>query len=136
MVWVVDCSVALSWLLPDEGSLKASAFFASLSEDFCLLVPPLFWYEVANVLTRARRSGRVAGDIADRILAQLASLGFETAPVLPTDAAAAVSLALVHTLSAYDAAYLDLAIARGTGLATLDHRLMAAATACKVPLPW
>jgi predicted nucleic acid-binding protein len=43
-------------------------------------------------------------------------------------------LARAHTLSAYDAAYLELAIRLGLPLATLDDRLEAAATAVGVTL--
>jgi predicted nucleic acid-binding protein len=43
-----------------------------------------------------------------------------------------VSLAREHHLSAYDAAYLELAIRRGLPLATLDDKLKAAAQAVGV----
>lgn len=45
-----------------------------------------------------------------------------------------LSLARRHGLTAYDAAYLELAIRRGIPLATLDARLKAAAQATGAPL--
>ena len=45
-----------------------------------------------------------------------------------------LSLARDHNLSAYDAAYLELAMRRGLPLATLDDKLKAAAQAVGVPL--
>ncbi|WP_457661483.1 type II toxin-antitoxin system VapC family toxin [Sinorhizobium medicae] len=45
-----------------------------------------------------------------------------------------IKLATVQGLSAYDAAYLELAIARSLPLATLDRKLAAAARAEKVPV--
>jgi predicted nucleic acid-binding protein len=45
-----------------------------------------------------------------------------------------VRLALVHGLTAYDAAYLALAIAERLPLATLDKKLAAAARAENVPI--
>jgi predicted nucleic acid-binding protein len=44
-----------------------------------------------------------------------------------------LSLARAHRLSAYDAAYLELALRRGLPLATLDDKLRAAASALGVP---
>ena len=43
-------------------------------------------------------------------------------------------LADTHGLTAYDAAYRELAIRRGLPLATLDHDLRKAATAARVPI--
>ena len=42
------------------------------------------------------------------------------------------NLARAHNLSAYDAAYLELALRRGLKLATLDKKLKAAAAAAGV----
>jgi predicted nucleic acid-binding protein len=136
MDWVVDCSVAISWLMPDESSFQASGFFAQQAEDSTLFIPPLFWYEVANVLARARRRHRLPADKSDQIIAQLSCIGLKTTSVSAADAIAATSHALVHNLSAYDAAYLALAITRQCGLATLDQRLMTAARSHGIPLPW
>ena len=46
--------------------------------------------------------------------------------------AAVVPLARKHNLTVYDACYLELAIRLGLGLATLDTRLMEAATECGI----
>lgn len=43
-------------------------------------------------------------------------------------------LAREYSLSAYDAAYLELAQRQGLPLATMDRRLLSAATRCGVPL--
>jgi predicted nucleic acid-binding protein len=45
----------------------------------------------------------------------------------PGDDHAVLTLARVHQLSAYDAAYLALAVAESAALATLDRKLAAAA---------
>jgi predicted nucleic acid-binding protein len=45
-----------------------------------------------------------------------------------------LSLARLHSLSAYDAAYLELALRRNLPLASLDDRLKEAAKAVGVPL--
>jgi len=52
----------------------------------------------------------------------------------PGDDAAIVDLAMKHDLTAYDAAYLDLALRERLPLATLDRKLAAAARAENVPV--
>lgn len=66
------------------------------------------------------------------MLESLAELPIDIDP--PTIAAAApvVELARRHGLSAYDAAYLELAVRRKLPLATLDHRLRDAAARARV----
>ena len=55
-------------------------------------------------------------------------------PKQAPDPSALLGLARRHQLTAYDAAYLGLAAQNGLALATLDIRLIAAATAAGVPL--
>jgi predicted nucleic acid-binding protein len=59
MNWVLDCSVALAWALPDETSKKAERFLTDLGQEAVLWVPALWWYELANALTMAHRRGRL-----------------------------------------------------------------------------
>ena len=65
--------MALSWVLPDEGSATADQFFSSFSPQTLLWVPALWWYEVANVLAMAERKKRLmlyGGSIAPGRIAQ------------------------------------------------------------------
>ena len=55
MPWVVDCSMALAWGLPDEHSPAAETFLRSIPPGEPLWVPGLFWYEIANALVVAQR---------------------------------------------------------------------------------
>ena len=55
MNWVLDCSLALAWALPDETSKRAERFLAGLGQETLLWVPALWWYELANALTMAHR---------------------------------------------------------------------------------
>lgn len=59
---VADASVALTWLLPGEATDVALALRQKAVDRpaLALLVPPLFWYEVGNVLWRAIRQGRLS----------------------------------------------------------------------------
>jgi predicted nucleic acid-binding protein len=118
---VLDCSLALAWALPDETSRPADRFLARLSRNDNLWVPALWWYEVANALTMAQRRERVAEVDRRRIIQLYSMLPIRTDTFLDTETVWRwQSLAQEYTLSAYDAAYLELALRRGLGLATLD----------------
>jgi predicted nucleic acid-binding protein len=126
--WVLDCSLALAFGLPDEESSKADRFLGQLTERYDVWVPTLWWYEVSNALRVARRRKRVS----DAQVAQLVDL-YGRLP-LRTDALFAgaafqryTELSAGRGLSSYDSAYLELAARRGLGLATLDTRLAKAA---------
>src|SRR5262245_5990540 len=60
MKYVLDCSVALKWVLPEADSGKAirlrDDYNAGLHE---LLAPDIFTAEVANALATAERQGRI-----------------------------------------------------------------------------
>jgi len=136
MECVLDCSVALAWALPDESSSKASSFLESLDPDDQLWVPALWWYELSNGLIVAQRRHRLTE--ADRLrLTQLyATLPIQTDAHLNPDTAWRVqTIAKEEGLSAYDAAYLELAQRRGVGLATLDRALILAARKAGVEVP-
>lgn len=94
------------------------------------MVPAIWRLEVVNALLMMRRRGRIELDgvaTALRALSELPiALDDETWPRAWTDVA---SLAAAHRLTAYDAAYLELATRRRLPLATLDSALRRAATA-------
>lgn len=123
MAFVIDASMAVAWLLPEDFSDAAEAVVASISE--ACPVPSLFWFEVRNILAMAERRGRIGSGEA--------LLGMERLRRLPIDDAGVggdgsiLLLAAKHMLSAYDAAYLSVAVSRNTYLATLDRKLAAAA---------
>jgi predicted nucleic acid-binding protein len=128
MDWVLDCSLALAWALPDEASKRADRFLAQASRGNPLWVPALWWYEMANALTMAQRRGRLADADRLRLIELYGLLPIQTDTFLSSDALWRLqALAQEYSLSAYDAAYLELAQRRGLGLATLDKRLGAAA---------
>jgi predicted nucleic acid-binding protein len=132
---VCDSSVALAWGLPDERSPEAEAVLVQVTAGSTIWVPALWWYELANALVAAQRRRR----ISEADSAGLWDL-YGRLPVaidLNLDAARAArfqSLAIGHGLSAYDAAYIELAERKGLALATLDRRLRAVAGASGVAL--
>ena len=128
MDWVLDSSIALALALPDETSEQANHFFRQITSKNILWVPALWWYEIANALIGAQRRKRLTERDRMRLTELYRMLPVRTDTVLDSDAMYRFhALAIQHELSAYDAAYLELAQRRALGLATLDRRLRSAA---------
>jgi predicted nucleic acid-binding protein len=126
MPFVLDASFAASWFLPDEASPATNALLDRLAESEAA-VPSLFRHEMRNLMLLAYRRGRMSRVKFRDVVAELGA-----APVRdygPGDDADIVDLAMKHDLTAYDAAYLDLALRERLPLATLDRKLAAAARA-------
>ncbi|MBY5354238.1 type II toxin-antitoxin system VapC family toxin [Rhizobium leguminosarum] len=126
MPFVIDASVAAAWLLVDEESRTAEGAL-SLLETEDALVPDLFWHEIRNILLTAERRKRISNEDVLACLMRLTSLPLCT--VSSEDHLPILRLAGKYQLSAYDAAYLALAVAENVSLATLDARLERAASA-------
>lgn len=128
MDWVVDSSIALAWGLPDETSKEADRFLSRISMRSILWVPALWWYETANALLMAQRRKRLTEAERIRLMELYRRLPIRTDVALDSDMVWRLhTLAIEYNLSAYDAAYLELAQRRGLGLATVDRPLRNAA---------
>jgi predicted nucleic acid-binding protein len=132
--FVLDGSVTMVWGFEDEADAYAEAILDRMP-DLQAYVPGLWSLEVANALLVGERRRRTTPADAARFLSILGSF-----PITIDDETAAhawhetTHLARAHGLSAYDAAYLELAIRLGLPLATLDDKLKAAAIAVGVAL--
>ncbi|MYF69271.1 MAG: type II toxin-antitoxin system VapC family toxin [Proteobacteria bacterium] len=132
MAFVLDCSVTMAWVFPDEATEATNALLESLAEGNAL-VPSLWPVEVGNVLLMGIRRGRVAMEERSRIREILEALPIRIDQVsLPRVLGASLSLAHRHELSLYDAMYLELAIRMRMPLATLDRALGAAGRAAGI----
>lgn len=120
---VVDASVALRLVRPEPGLADASAVIAERAAAG-LMVPPLFWLEIVNVL--ARRDGYSGAAIVEAIH-ELEETGIRTIEADRSGVLAVIDLVERHGLTAYDAAYLALAHAADADLATADRGLALAA---------
>jgi predicted nucleic acid-binding protein len=128
--FVLDCSVTMAWCFEDEADRYCDAVLGALSGG-AAVVPGLWPLEVANVLIVSERRGRLRVEDAGRFLEHLARLPITIDPTVP-DAGELLAVARAHRLSAYDAAYLQLAIRTRLPLATRDARMRAAARAARV----
>ena len=72
---VVDASVAVSWMIPDERSEVTDGILSRHKEgELELVVPTLWHYEVANALSRAVARGRITQAEGERSLQMLLSM--------------------------------------------------------------
>jgi predicted nucleic acid-binding protein len=134
MAIVIDASVALAWFFPDEESHDADRILDIVERDGAI-VPAIWALEVINGLLAAERRGRISRSEATRALELASRLELSTVPTDIEEAMGDVyALAREHGLSAYDAAYLQLAMREGLALATLDGRLRTAANEAGVAL--
>lgn len=126
MPFVLDSSVALAWVLPDETDTDTDALCDRLTYDTAL-VPPIWPLEIGNVLLVAMRRGRIGQSESQQLLAKLRALPIAVDAISTEQGFdATFQMAALYELTTYDAAYLELAQRRELPLATLDNRLRAA----------
>ena len=109
---VVDACVAGAWVLPDEDVEMADLLFRHAPAGG-LVVPALWWFELRNLLLMQERRGRLTEAATTAFLRGLRRLPIE---IDRTPGEDVVQLARQHRLTAYDAAYLELARRRSPHL--------------------
>jgi predicted nucleic acid-binding protein len=125
--FVLDASIALAWCFGDEAT-SATTLMLERLENESAVVPAIWPIELANVLANAERRGRIAASDIAEFLALIAPLDIQVdAETAARGLREILAVARHEALSAYDAAYLELAMRLGLPLATRDARLADAA---------
>jgi predicted nucleic acid-binding protein len=134
--FVLDASIALTWCFPDEEAQKAQEISERIATGETVIVPPFWRHEILNAL--------LVGEKRKRLTPELTRAFIEDLDRLPIDADHRIpavnvfqetqSLCRKHGLTAYDAAYLEMALREGYALATADEDLRRAAVAEDVQL--
>ena len=125
---ILDCSAVLAMCFEDEGGSLADHLFDYFVD--CSAVAPSIWpLEVCNALSSAVTRQRLTKAESNHFFRVLSALPVEVVPPGPglESYGAVFELCGETRLSAYDAAYLSLAMERGLPLATLDADLLRAA---------
>ena len=131
-MFVLDASVTLAWCFEDEKTPYSENVLDTL-EKTQAVVPALWQLEVANVLLVGERRQRLTQAQTTRFIELLEGLPIETTDA-PQKLSSTLGLGRAYSLSAYDAAYLDLAAGLGLPLATLGAPLRTAANRMGVTL--
>jgi len=130
--FVVDASVAMAWCFEDESTPFTEAVLQRLTTDRACAAS-IWPYEVANVLLGAERRGRISQSQAMRFLELLRALPISVDEEGTRRAWSEVlALGRAHRLTAYDAAYLELAARNDLPLASQDEELQRACRAMGV----
>lgn len=134
MAFVLDSSVALAWVLPDESNPTLDRLCDRLTDDIAL-VPPVWPLEIGNVLLIAVKRGRLTVKDRIRLVRELRALPVEIDGTF-TERSLEETLALAqkYDLTTYDASYIELALRRDVSLASLDNRLRKACLSAKISL--
>lgn len=129
---VVDASLTAAWCFEDEET-KCARDILRHAEDINFFVPAIWPVEMANVLLVNERRKRITvAETAVKLFNEL-TIQVDRPPGLrPFDTT--LTLARAHSLSSYDASYLELALREGLPLATLDIQMRNAAKMDGVPL--
>ena len=120
MTLVIDASVALKWVLPEEGEDAAAALLGER-----LIAPEIWLSEAASALWRRHRAGEFDAEAALKRIIWL-----EAAPVrsrlISDHVEQALRLAVDLGRPVYDCLYLACALREGAQVVTADRRFAAA----------
>jgi predicted nucleic acid-binding protein len=129
--FVLDASIILTWCFPDEESQKALEISERIAAGERVAVPAFWRHEILNALLVGERRKRITPELTQAFLDDLDRLPVDVDP--PAGAAVVFKLTQAlcrkHGLTAYDAAYLELAMRDNQPLATVDEQLRRAALA-------
>jgi predicted nucleic acid-binding protein len=135
MVFVLDNSVALAWCFADEQTPAVMALLERTVKEGAV-APSLWPLEAVNALFVAQRKRRITREQRTWLTLRLAQLPIEIDHG-PRDGKLTTNVSSLfhpveilcerYDLTAYDAAYLALALRRKLPLATRDKALIAAA---------
>ena len=129
--FVLDASTVLTWCFPDEEAQKAQEISERIAGGDTVVAPAFWRHEILNALLVGERRKRVTPELIQAFIADLnrlpvtvdehatAEIVFQTTQVLCRK----------HDLTAYDAAYLEIAMRDRYPLATTDDDLRHAAIA-------
>jgi predicted nucleic acid-binding protein len=124
---VLDASIALAWCFNNEATAAADRVLDRLAAESAA-VPAIWPLEIANVLALSERRRRITPAASAEFIALLGTLAVIVDDETPARALGRIlDLAREQRLTAYDAAYLELAMRLGVPLASKDAKLCDAA---------
>jgi predicted nucleic acid-binding protein len=128
-VVVVDSSFVVAALIVEGHTTFAAEVLEQLADE-PLAAPQLVMWEIANVLQKRIVRGVIDARDRQDVWTMLELYGLDLHQAPPSGEMDRLGqLADRHGLSAYDAAFLDLALVEGAALATLDRDLARAGVA-------
>lgn len=132
--YVLDCSVAISWIFKDEDNTKARKLRELLLKKDAL-VPSLWAIEVSNVLWMSEKKKRITAFQSSTYKKILDTMPIRVDSNTSNLAMGrTLELAREYDITVYDACYLELSLRFGIPLATFDKQLKSAAEIAGIPV--
>ncbi len=121
---VLDSSVILKWVIPDEANTEEALSYLRLHAAGAetIAVPFLLFYEVANVLGM---KPQLASSEGKKALNAILNLGLSQHASADSDYLKIIDYVKKYRVSGYDAAYIILAENLGCNFVTADGKLAA-----------
>jgi predicted nucleic acid-binding protein len=131
--FVLDASTVLTWCFPDEEARKAREISERIAAGDSVVVPSFWRHEILNALLVGERRKRLTPELVEAFITELNGLPVEVDQPTPANVFDTTqTLCRKHGLTAYDAAYLEIAMRDGYPLATVDADLRRAAVAERI----
>lgn len=123
--FVVDASVAVKLFLNEPLTSQAIDLFDRLADEKSVAfhIPDLFYVECANIFWKQCQRGNAVPSKAQADLALLGTLQLQRTSTFDL-MNNALTIALTHGISAYDACYVTLAHREGIPMVTADEKLV------------
>ena len=119
--FVVDASVGFAWVYQGQATPETDRLLDEVAAGATVVVPTLWFLEMANVLLIAQRRHRLTPSQRKAALEKLTAMHFTVDEEGARNAFGKTSdLAVQHGLTIYDATYLELALRRSLPLASRD----------------
>ena len=123
---VVDASFIIAHVLGEDAAVEQANLIETLRQG--RLVAPAHWpAEISNALVTNVRRKRISLEDISLILRELATYNIEIRPAFAGHASRLIAIASEQNLTAYDAAYVILAMDLNASIATLDKAMRYAA---------
>jgi predicted nucleic acid-binding protein len=120
---IADISVVLRWLFEEDQTAEALKILPLIQKQG-LLVPPLWWCELENGILMGERRARKSPTEMSAFVKLVRSLPIQTDDIARHRVSdTIIALGRQRGLTAYDAAYVELAIRSGSALATFDEAI-------------
>ena len=127
--YVVDASMAFAWVYPSQATVEADVLLERVRAGAAVVVPPIWFLEVANGLLAAQRRRMLTASERTRALEQMSAMSVRVDDEGVRAAFGRTSaLAEEYGLSVYDASYLEVALRRSLPLASRDRAVREAAS--------
>lgn len=133
-MFVLDASAILSWCFEDERPRNADTLMRRFVEAG-MLAPAHWPLEVTNILWVGERQKRITGPQVSAFIGLVEALRVEIDVETPWRAWSETrEISRREQITAFDAAYLELAMRRQATLVTKDQKLIKAARASKAKI--